>query len=109
MRARCSNCRAKHTRFRDAAHTIPASLCHSCHAGWMRKHRPKFTELTDEQKQRQTARTIANSLERRGVLVPRPCKCGSVDVEKHHRSYRDPSDVVYVCRPCHLAIHRRAA
>lgn len=43
--ARCSICDVKHSRWRDKAHTKPASYCSECHALKMRlKYRPHYAE-----------------------------------------------------------------
>ena len=71
----------------------------------MRTHRPKHSELSPEQRRKAITRAYSNVLQRRGKLVPRPCRCGSRKVEKHHPDYANPRRVVWICRPCHLKSH----
>lgn len=53
------------------------------------------------------ARARARTAKRRGILVPKPCHCGSTDVEMHHADYSRPLAVSWVCKACHVAIHYR--
>ena len=43
----CAQCGELHQRFRDRAHTKPASLCCRCHAAYVRARRA-FSRLTNE-------------------------------------------------------------
>jgi len=103
---RCAVCQVPHTRWRDQAHTMPASYCHECHARHMRDTRPKHTKLSKTQRRRANARAYANTYQRRGKLAPMPCeKCGIEETVKHHDDYRKPLAVRWFCRPCHRAHH----
>lgn len=102
----CAICGVRHSRFKDAAKTKRASYCHSCHASNMRRTRPKYSELTNEQRLKANARAYANVYQRRGQLAQRPCEeCGSAHAEKHHEDYTRPLYVHWLCRPCHIALH----
>lgn len=71
---------------------------------WRKTH-----PLTPEQRFKDNARSKAGRYKRRGLLQPLPCEtCGTtVKVEMHHIDYRYPLIVAWMCRPCHLAEHRR--
>jgi hypothetical protein len=100
----CYICEGLHTRKRTngKAH----SYCHSCHAAYMRKNRPKHSELAPLARMKANARAYANAYQARGKLKPEPCLlCGSTDVQKHHVDYGRPLDVLWFCRPCHLEQH----
>ena len=103
---RCSVCGVQHDRWKNAAHTRPASYCHSCHASWMRARRPKHSELPEMARIKANVRAYANVYQKRGKLPKQPCvTCGSQDSEKHHTDYEQPLLVTWLCRPCHLGVH----
>lgn len=94
---KCSNC--------GGDRETVSRYCRACRALYMRLTRPKHSEMTEEQRLRANARSYANVYQRRGLLVPEPCACGAVKVEKHHEDYSKPLQVSWVCRKCHLAEH----
>lgn len=73
----------------------------------MRETRPAHGELTDEQRRRANARSMANTYRTRGLLVAEPCfDCGTAPASMHHPDYDRPVDVVWLCSSCHKARHR---
>jgi hypothetical protein len=74
----------------------------------MRASRPAYRDLPAGAKRKAIARSYARVYQRRGKLVPMPCACGSTDAQMHHPDYRKPLEVVWICRPCHLALHKEA-
>lgn len=73
----------------------------------MRQNRPTYSEETDEQRRRHNARAYARVYERRGKITKQPCRaCGASDSQKHHTDYSQPLLIEWLCRPCHLALHR---
>lgn len=44
---------------------------------------------------------------KKGILTPEKCKCGESKVEAHHPDYRKHLSVVWLCRLCHIAEHRK--
>lgn len=96
----CSGCGAERDRGSQR-------YCKACHAAYMRANRPKFSEMPDDARARASARAYANEYQRRGKLVPKPCElCNSTDVQKHHDDYTKPLAVRWLCRDCHLDLHR---
>lgn len=80
--------------------------CRKCHAEYMRLTRPKFSELTDEQKMRALARSLAKIALKRGKIEKQPCnECGAFDSQMHHEDYTKPLQVDWKCRRCHLKHH----
>jgi hypothetical protein len=62
--------------------------------------------MPESQRLKVNARAYAHTYFRRGKLAAEPCKCGSYDVEMHHPDYSKPLLVIWLCRPCHLALHK---
>lgn len=43
-----------------------------------------------------------------GSLVPQPCfKCDALPSDAHHEDYSRPFDLVWLCRPHHIELHRK--
>lgn len=80
--------------------------CKKCHAEYMRQTRPKYSELTEEQKKKSNARSYANAYQRRGKIRRSACsKCQASLAQKHHPDYSNPLFVVWLCRSCHMQEH----
>lgn len=46
---------------------------------------------------------------RRDLVQQQPCsKCGDPNSEAHHPDYSRPAHVIWLCRRCHKAEHRKA-
>lgn len=74
------------------------------HAAYTRKWRKANPGAYDRNKD--ISRSIAGVNKRRGRLIPESCWCGATEVEMHHWDYSKPLDVLWICRPCHLELHR---
>ena len=83
--------------------------CKTCHAAWMREKRPRYSDLTPDQKQRHDARSMARVYRKRGKLKPQPCeRCGLTDkrfLQMHHDDYSKPLAVRWLCVECHREYH----
>jgi hypothetical protein len=100
----CRLCGAEHSRRHSSGR--PKRLCQTCSSERAKEYRPKYSQLTDEQKFKSNARSFANAYQRRGVLTRQPCSaCGNPDAEKHHHDYSKPLEVTWLCRPCHMKQH----
>lgn len=54
------------------------------------------------------AHSALRSAVRRGLVVQQPCvQCGDLRSEGHHPDYTRPAHVIWLCRKCHQAEHRR--
>ena len=55
---------------------------------------------------RDRARQLAAQAKSRGELIPKPCAvCGDEKVEMHHFDYLIPLEVIWLCKPHHVAVH----
>ncbi len=99
MKTTCSKCGNENDRHGQR-------YCKACHAAYMREHRTPYGDLSDEQKKKVKARSHANVYKRRGKLDAQYCfVCAGTDAEMHHEDYGRPTDVLWLCRSCHLSCH----
>lgn len=67
----------------------------------------KYSSLSDSQKFKSNARAYANTYLRRGVIKKEKCRiCGKEQSEMHHGDYTKPLDIIWLCRMCHMKIHK---
>ena len=84
------------------------SYCRECHNAHMRKTRPKYRQLTPEQRFKANARSYARQYVVYGKLKPKPCEsCGDPKAQKHHDDYSKPLEVRWLCVNCHILLHRK--
>ena len=69
---------------------------------WRKSHRLKGIA-----RRKSNARSYANVYLARGKIERGPCAdCGTTaGVQMHHKDYRKPTEVTWLCRKCHLARH----
>lgn len=73
--------------------------CRACYAAYIRSHKKTQPEKV-------AARMKANYYLRRGIIQKQNCcLCGSPDSEMHHGDYNKPTDVSWMCNPCHDEYH----
>lgn len=100
----CSKCESQLTPNRIAA---KQKYCNPCHAENMRLNRPKHSELPELARKKANARSYANVYKRHGRIEEKPCiECGADKAEMHHEDYSKPTEVIFLCRPCHLNEHK---
>lgn len=74
----------------------------------MRKNRPKHSELTDDARLRANARSYTHEYIKRGKIKRNACvKCGNEQAEVHHSDYTKPLEIIWLCRKCHILIHKK--
>lgn len=100
MMTTCYYCGTEHSRPQGKRY------CPSCHAAYMREWRK--THKPDRiARFKSSARAMANVYLRRGKIERKPClACGNPDSEMHHEDYSQPLAVIWLCRPCHLRLHK---
>lgn len=81
--------------------------CLEHHNAWCRENRKPKADITPFEAMKAKARSIANNARRDGKLIPEPCKCGCEKVEMHHPDYSKPLEIIWLCRDCHLELHRK--
>lgn len=97
MTKACSKCQQQHDR--------SGHYCWDCHAGYMRDWR-KTHPMSEGQRKRDIARSIATENKKRGKIIQQPCCiCGSSESEMHHPDHELPLLVAWLCRACHLNWH----
>lgn len=88
---------------------------------WMEKYyndpEVKKRKADYQNEYRKNPATVIKNIARRAVrtgvesgrIVKQPCAfCGKEQVEAHHLDYKKPLLIVWLCRKCHTAEHRKA-
>jgi hypothetical protein len=72
----------------------------------MRKWRPAYSGLSEENRRKGICRSKLKVYRKRGKIRRGPCEiCGvRENVEAHHQDYSRPFFVVWLCRPHHVEI-----
>lgn len=87
-------------------HHGPLQITWICGPCWRRAWRTTRYFTDPAFKMKQKARTLTGQAIKRGHLIKQPCQqCGAFDVQAHHHDYSKPLDIVWLCKPCHLAEH----
>lgn len=83
--------------------------CLSCHNRNMRNTRPKYSELSDDEKKKSNARAYLKEYVRRGIVKKHPCEvCGNEKSEGHHLNYKYPLVVKWLCKKHHIELHKNS-
>ena len=82
--------------------------CRQCHAAYMREHRPRYRDLSPDEKLRANCRSYTHMLIQRGLLLRHPCEVCGAKAQAHHADYRKPREVAWLCPEHHKALHRLA-
>ncbi len=95
------------------------SLCRRCHKARRSMYQAKDAERHAAWRvfngfKKFAHRAVAKALESGALVKPDACmQCGSGKrLDAHHVDYEKPMEVLFLCRPCHAAIHnaeKRAA
>lgn len=83
--------------------------CRKCHNEYMRRWRPKYSELSDKQKILSIMRSKTNIMVTRGQLVfKRLCViCFATEkIEKHHTHPPNPTKFIPLCVTCHKLVEK---
>lgn len=82
---------------------LPSPTYKAAHSRRWRKTHP----LTPEQRRKMNVRSHSHIALKRGQIAKHPCAiCCSTRSQMHHPSYDHPLHVVWLCRKCHLRLHR---
>lgn len=101
----CSVCQESERR------NTKSSYCTKCHAEYMAPFMRvwrKTHKLSGESKIKALARQKSRNYFKRGKILKTPCNfCGDKKTEMHHEDYSKPLDVMWLCKSCHLKIHKK--
>jgi len=98
----CSKCK----NFLEPERLNRYRYCRVCHREYTRCHRKKYHELSESDKEKSNARAYLHVYVKRGKVKKENCLiCGSEKSEAHHKDYKKPLDVIWLCRTHHLSLH----
>lgn len=80
--------------------TAPAGRwCRGCFNERARETRPRYSDLTPEERRKSICRAYTNVMLQRGVMVRGVCEvCGAAEVTARHDDYDRPRVVRWLCR-----------
>ena len=88
---------ASQARYRRKPNVKTAHAERQAKLYWDPAHRPRFMARW----------TLRNAIQL-GHVKRQPCRdCGKPNAEGHHTDYNKPLDVIWLCRKCHIAEHKR--
>lgn len=94
----CCSCDVEMNVFSISAHE---SYCRAC---WAKSMRDTYDSPIGKKKQ--DARTKARRYLLKGIIIKENCRlCGSDNAQMHHPDYNKPTDVAWLCAPCHNQYH----
>jgi hypothetical protein len=79
--------------------------CCRCHAEYMRLHRPKHSELSQDARIKANVRAVAKYYLKIGEIKVEGCLACGKKAEMHHHDYSKPKSVIWLCREHHLLLH----
>lgn len=99
MQRKCNTCECDLHEFSESKGN--PGLCRACYAAYFRG---RYQIPLVRKKQR--ARIEARIALEKGIIEKRACcLCGCSDSEMHHGDYNKPTDVSWMCDPCHTEYH----
>lgn len=111
---RCSVCRECSVKEKSAKYYEDPSKFSRYRREYSQRPERIAARVESEKRQRAAspekfkARIAVNNAIARGKMERLPCRdCGDPNSHAHHHDYSKPLDVVFLCRACHAAEHRR--
>jgi hypothetical protein len=81
--------------------------CLKCNNEANRNSRPKYNDLSDDEKLKSNIRAKVKMRIRRGLIKRLPCEiCGNPKSEAHHDDYSKIYEVRFLCRKHHNEYHK---
>lgn len=96
----CTGCRLICPKCGEKARAPSHAYCSDCHSANMRSTRPRYSELPEERRKKEAARSLAKYYLRKGLLERKPCVAGDCDLpaEMHQPNPDWPLRVVWACK-----------
>ena len=64
-------------------------------------------EYYKKNKEKSSVRSKTRDAVKKGLLIKKDCRiCGNKESEIHHQDYNNYLDIIWLCRKCHLNLHR---
>lgn len=98
LQARCYACENEYSRLRK---TISATGV----SGYMNEYHKKNNK---NQRDKFLCRQKTAWLMRKGIIKKQPCTiCGDLASEKHHKDYKEPIEITWLCKKHHMVLHKK--
>jgi len=111
MHARfCNTCRRLCSKCGVGQRAIRSRYCSDCKNAYARATRPKYWDLSEEEKKRARCRSYARYYLKTGLIEKKPCSVDGCTLpsQMHHPDYDRPLKIVWLCRKHHVRLHQDA-
>jgi protein-arginine kinase activator protein McsA len=71
------------------------------------RQRSYVAKQMERDREKVLARKMLRHAVKAGRIIRQPCEhCGATPTEGHHEDHSKPLKVIWLCRPCHIALHK---
>jgi hypothetical protein len=101
----CDTCRRLCAKCGVQRKAQRSSYCADCRNAYARAFRPKYADLSEEEKHKNRCRSYAHTYLKRGLIERKGCEVCGQKAQMHHEDYNKPLRVRWFCARHHHYLH----